>query len=78
MGRRDTGTEMDDESADALRLPEKPVVVDYARRVFARLQAVINALPEARIFTQSRAIPATTPTPITPCSTWTMSSGTSG
>ena len=51
MGRRDTGTEMDDESADALRLPETAVVVDYARRVFARLQAVINALPEARIFT---------------------------
>ncbi len=48
MGRRDTGTEMDDESADALRLPETAVVVDYARRVFARLQAVIN---EARIFT---------------------------
>lgn len=51
MGRRDTGTEMEDEAADALRLPEKAVVVDYARRVFARLQAVINALPGARIFT---------------------------
>src|SRR5260370_4161659 len=45
MGRRDTGTEMDDESADALRLPEKAVVVDYARRGFARLQAAIDALP---------------------------------
>jgi DinB superfamily len=51
MGRRDTGTEMDDESADALRLPDKPLVIDYARRVFARLQAVLKALPEARIFT---------------------------
>jgi hypothetical protein len=51
MGRRDTGTEMDDESADALRLPDKGLVVDYARRVFARLQSVLNALPEARIFT---------------------------
>jgi hypothetical protein len=47
MGRRDTGTEMDDESADALRLPETAVVVDYARRVFARLQGVINALRQA-------------------------------
>ena len=51
MGRRDTGTEMDDESADALRLPDKGLVIDYARRVFARLQSVLNALPEARIFT---------------------------
>ena len=51
MGRRDTGTEMDDESADALRLPDKEVVVDYARRVFAHLQAVLSALPGARIFT---------------------------
>jgi hypothetical protein len=51
MGRRDTGTEMDDESADALRLPDKPLVIDYARRVFARLHAVLKGLPEARIFT---------------------------
>jgi hypothetical protein len=51
MGRRDTGTEMDDQSADALRLPDKALVIDYARRVFARLQSVLNALPESRIFT---------------------------
>jgi len=51
MGRRDTGTEMDDEAADALRLPDKAVVVDYARRVFARLQSILHDLPEARIFT---------------------------
>ena len=51
MGRRDTGTEMDDEAADALRLPDKAVVVDYARRVFLRLQTVLDALPADRIFT---------------------------
>jgi hypothetical protein len=51
MGRRDTGTEMDDESADALRLPDKGLVIDYARRVFARLQSVLDALPDSRIFT---------------------------
>ena len=50
MGRRDTGTEMDDEAADALRLPDKAVVVDYARRVFARLQAALNAMPETSLF----------------------------
>ncbi len=49
MGRRDTGTAMDDESADALRLPDKAVVVGYARRVFDRLQAVLNTLPEPRL-----------------------------
>lgn len=51
MGRRDTGTEMDDEAADALRLPDKSLVIDYARRVFARLQTILKALPEARVFT---------------------------
>jgi hypothetical protein len=50
MGQRDTGTGMDDESADALRLPGKAVVLDYARRVFARLQAVLNAMPDASLF----------------------------
>jgi DinB family protein len=50
MGRRDTGTEMDDEAADALRLPDKAVVIDYARRVFARLQTVLQAVPEASLF----------------------------
>jgi hypothetical protein len=50
MGRRDTGTEMDDESADALRLPAKALVVDYARRVFARLQTVLEAIPGASLF----------------------------
>jgi DinB superfamily len=50
MGRRDTGTEMDDESADALQLPAKAEVVDYARRVFGRLQTVLTAMPEAGVF----------------------------
>ena len=50
MGRRDTGTDMDDESADALRLPDKAVVLDYARRVFARLQAVLQAIPGTSLF----------------------------
>lgn len=50
MGRRDTGTGMDDESADALRLPGKAVVLDYARRVFAHLEAVLNAMPDASLF----------------------------
>jgi len=51
MGRRDTGTEMDDEAADALPLPDRALVVDYARRVFARLQAALSALPVASMFT---------------------------
>jgi hypothetical protein len=50
MGRRDTGTEMDDKSADALQLPAKAEVVEYARRVFARLQTVLKAVPDASVF----------------------------
>ena len=49
MGKRETGTGMDDESADALQLPGKAVIVDYARRVFARLQSVLQAMPEASL-----------------------------
>jgi hypothetical protein len=54
MGQRDTGTGMDDESADALRLPGKALVLDYAGRVFAHLQAVLKAMPDASLF---RAMP---------------------
>jgi len=50
MGRRDTGTGMDDEPADALRLPGKAVVLDYAQRVFAHLQAVLKAMPDDSLF----------------------------
>jgi hypothetical protein len=50
MGRRDTGTDLDDASADALQLPEKAVLVDYARRVFDRLQLVLKAMPDAGVF----------------------------
>lgn len=49
MGQRETGTGMDDESADALQLPEKAVIVDYARRVFARLQSILKAVPQASL-----------------------------
>ena len=47
MGRRDTGTEMDDESADALRLPEKALVLDYARRVWTAADRYATAAPSA-------------------------------
>jgi len=57
MGQRDTGTGMDDESADALRLPGKVVVLDYARRVFAQLQGVLNAMPNTRLFAVMRDDP---------------------
>ena len=41
---------MDDEPADALRLPGKAVVLDYAQRVFAHLQAVLKAMPDDSLF----------------------------
>jgi DinB superfamily len=57
MGQRDTGTGMDDESADALRLPGKAVVLDYARGVFAQLQAVLKAIPDISLFAVMRDDP---------------------
>lgn len=46
MGYRDTGTEMEDEAAAQMRLPEKAEVVEYARRVFARIDDLVRSLPD--------------------------------
>src|SRR5487761_444705 len=35
LGRRDTGTEMSDETADAVRFPDQQEVIRYARLAFA-------------------------------------------
>ena len=46
MGARDTGTSMDDEAAEQMRLPGKDAVVDYARRVFAVLDELIGSISD--------------------------------
>ena len=49
LGYRDTGTEMEDEAAARMELPEKADVVDYARRVFARIEAMIRSIPDSAL-----------------------------
>jgi uncharacterized damage-inducible protein DinB len=46
MGRRDSGTSMDDGEADRLRWPSRAEVIDYASRAFALDERIISAIPE--------------------------------
>jgi hypothetical protein len=46
LGLRDTGTDMEAEAADQVRLPEKAEVVDYARRAFAFADEVAGSLTD--------------------------------
>ena len=46
LGLRDTGTEMENEAADLVRLPGKSDVVDYARRAFAFAETVTGSLTD--------------------------------
>jgi hypothetical protein len=50
MGRLDTGTDLDDDSADRLALPEKATIIAYARQVFGRVDEIVAALPPDRLF----------------------------
>jgi hypothetical protein len=49
MGYRDTGTSMDEEAAEHMQLPEKAVVVDYARRAFAFVDEVCGSLSDEQL-----------------------------
>jgi uncharacterized damage-inducible protein DinB len=51
MGVRDTGTSMDDEAAEGMKLPAKSEVVDYARRVFAVIDELTASLPDDILLT---------------------------
>src|SRR5713226_8225133 len=46
LGRRDTGTEMSDEMADAIRFPDQKEVVGYARLAFEYTQEGIAVVPD--------------------------------
>jgi hypothetical protein len=49
LGRRDTGTEMSDEMAEAVRFPEQKEVVSYARLAFAYTEEGITLIPNDRL-----------------------------
>jgi hypothetical protein len=46
MGRRDTGTQMSDETAEQMRFPEQKEVVGYARLAFAYAEEAIELIPD--------------------------------
>src|SRR6266566_4597730 len=46
MGRRDTGTEMSDETAEEIRFPDQKEVVGYARLAFAYAHEAIELIPD--------------------------------
>jgi hypothetical protein len=49
MGRRDSGTSMDDVEADGLAWPARAELVDYATRAFELGQRIVAAIPEAAL-----------------------------
>ena len=51
LGYAQTGMEMDEESAVALRLPAKDVLLDYARRAFALAQQAVATIDDGAFFT---------------------------
>ena len=46
MGRRDTGTEMSDETAEEIRFPDQTEVAGYARLAFAYADEAIELIPD--------------------------------
>ncbi len=46
MGRRDTGTEMSDEAAEAMRFPVQTDVIGYAQLAFAYAEEAITLIPD--------------------------------
>ena len=49
LGRRDTGTEMSDETAEQVRFPDQNEVVGYARLAFAYTEEAITFTPGDRL-----------------------------
>jgi len=50
LGYAQTGMEMDEQSAVALRMPEKGLLLDYARRAFAAAQQAVAGIGDDEFF----------------------------
>ena len=50
LGYAQTGMEMDEKTAAALRLPEKDLLLDYARRAFAAAQQAVARISDTEFF----------------------------
>jgi len=57
LGRRDTGTEMSDEAADAMRFPAQKEVVGYARLAFAYAEESITLVPDDQLLAAPKVDP---------------------
>jgi hypothetical protein len=57
MGRRDTGTEMSNESAEEMRFPGQKEVVGYARLAFAYAEEGIELIPDALLLAVAKDDP---------------------
>jgi DinB superfamily len=57
MGRRDTGTQMSDETAEQMRFPDQKEVVGYARLAFAFAEEAIELIPETLFLTVAKDDP---------------------
>jgi len=57
MGRRDTGTEMSDEAAEAMLLPVQNEVVDYAKRAFAYAEQAIALISDDQLLAAPKIDP---------------------
>jgi hypothetical protein len=57
VGRRDTGTEMSDEAAEAMRFPAQTEVVGYARLAFAYADEAITLIPDDQLLAAPKVDP---------------------
>jgi hypothetical protein len=57
MGRRDTGTQMSDETAEQMRFPDQKEVVGYARLAFAYAEEAIGLIPDDLFFVVAKDDP---------------------
>ena len=57
LGRRDTGTEMSDEAAEAMRFPVQKEVLGYARLAFAYADEAITLIPDDQLLAAPKVDP---------------------
>jgi hypothetical protein len=57
MGRRDTGTEMPDEAAEAIQFPAQEEVVGYVRLAFAYAEEAIELIPDGLLLAVAKDDP---------------------
>src|ERR1700674_2513007 len=57
MGRRDTGSQMSDQSAEEIRFPDQKEVVGYARLAFAYAEEAITLVADDQLLAPPKADP---------------------